>query len=247
VSIPRRLQPYLMELKFQGSAAASAFRSLESKLADRRALGAEFRRASREEYVPPLEQEQQAFAQRYIAPLGNTTGPILGEVQSFLAATGVIASILWPSQRPFHGEPAAAVAARVHRGGELRQLLDVRDDSILRARTGGREDARGGFLHFDEMIDEFTQERRDGTFVSFDIGSEAEGTAMRRPNAIRWLDEDTLHLWVNGREANLREIKNELERVLGRITSNATVRFVRDSSGRHRPSSFGMSFGTDLR
>lgn len=245
-ALPQRLQPYLMELKFQGSAAVSAVRSLESKLAERRSLAAEFRRASRDEYVPPLEQEQQAFAQRYVVPLANTAGPILAEVQSFLAATGVIASIFWPSQRRGRGVSAASFEARLRRGSELRQLLGVLENSILGARTGGEEDARGGFLHFDEMIDEFMRSSSEGTFVSFDIGSEAEGTAARRQNAVRWLDENSLELWVNARRANLRELKAELERVLGRITANATVLLARDSTGRRRPASFGMSYRTDL-
>lgn len=244
--LPPHLQPYLMELKFQGSAAATAFRSLESKLAERRSLAAEFRRASHEEYVPPLEQEQQAFLQHYLVPLGNTVGPILAEVQSFLAATGVVASIFRPSRRTGRGVTAESLEMRLQRGAELCQRLNVSDNSILRMRTGGEEDARGGFLHFDEMIDEFMQTRAVESFVAFDIGSEAEGTAAGRDNAVRWLDENTLELWVNGRRANLRELKGELERVLGRITANAVVSFVQDNSGRRRPTSFGMAYGTDL-
>ncbi len=236
-----------MELKFQGSAAANAFRSLEAKLSERRTLAREFRQASHDEYVPPLELEQQAFVQRWIPPLGNIAGPILSEVQAFLAATGVIASILWPSPRRFRTESEPTVRERIARGAEIRALLGISEESILRTRTGGEEDARGGLFHFDEMIDEFARSMSGRTFVSFDIGSAAEGTAQMRAQAVRWLDEDTLDLWVNGRSTNLRSIKDELERVLGHLSSNAVVRLVMRRDSDHQVASFGMSFGTDIR
>ena len=240
---PAQLNAYSMELKLQLSAATSAFDSLEAHIAKRKELATEFNRAQREDYVPPLEAEQRAFIQQHTLPIANLAGPIIGDIQGFLAAAGVVNSILWPSPRKFRGETDEFVELRLQRGSQIRDLLGVGDESILNSRTGGDDDVRGGFLHYDEMIDEFLRAHPGEDFVSLDIGSASKGTSIRRGLAARWLDEDTLDLWVNGRLANLRGIRDELMRVLGRIqiVTNLTIQMGPSRDG--RPSAPGLAFG----
>ncbi|HEY1197692.1 MAG TPA: hypothetical protein VGG32_03070 [Thermoplasmata archaeon] len=243
---PPELNAYSMELKFQLSAAKSAFDSLEAHVAKRKELGREFNRAQREDYLPPLEEERRAFYAKHLIPIANLTGPILGDIQGFLAAAGVVNSILWPSAKKFR-ETDHDVEDRLKRGAEIRRLLSVDEDSILKSRTGREEDVRGGFLHFDEMIDEFLQTHPSEDFVSFDIGSAAEGTAVKRESAVRWLDEDSLELWVNGRQANLRDVLNELLRTLGRIQLSGTVAFRMAPRRTGGPPAPGMALGAPPR
>ena len=240
---PRSLNAYSMELKFQLSAAASVFESLESHIAKRKELAREFNRAQREDYVLPLEAEQHAFIEEHTLPIANLAGPILGDIQGFLAAAGVVNSILWPTRKKFRGETDRDVEQRLQRGNEIRQLLGVGEDSILNARTGREEDVRGGYLHYDEMIDEFLQTHPEEDFVSLDIGSATEGTSMKRGSAVRWLDEDTLDLWVYGRHANLRQIRNELVTVLGRIRLSTHLTLQMGPRREGGPPALGMAFG----
>jgi hypothetical protein len=234
-----------MELRFQGSAAERAFRSLEEHVAERKRLTEGIQRVHREGGPLPLQAEQESYKDQ-IGALANLIGPILGDIQGFLAAVGVIASILWPADRPFRGETSESVRSRVGLGAEIRGLLDIPSTSILNARTGGEEDVRGGILHFDEMIHQFISIRKSDSFVSFDIGSSALGTAVRRESAVRWLDEDTLDLWVNERRANLRSIEAELRRTVGRIQLTAEVSFVRSDRREGPPFPFGLAYGTEL-
>lgn len=240
----KRLNPYSMELRFQLLVAKAAFESLESHIKTRQELGREFNRANRENPPPPLELEQKEFYARYLTPITNLTGPILGDIQGFLAAGGVIASILWPSAHRFHNESKGAVTSRLARGAEIRELLGVTEGSILNSRTGGDDDVRGGFLHFDEMIDEFKRIHPGEDFVSFDIGSGSSGTSVRRSSAVRWLDEDTLELYVNGRHGNLRDLWNEIYRVLGRIQISSTVQLFVGGRREAGPPAPGLAFGT---
>jgi len=240
---PPYLNAYSMELRFQLSAAKSALDSLEAFLARRKDLGKEFNRAQREDYVPPPEAERRAFLVRHLLPIANLSGPILGEIQGFLAAVGVVTSVLWPTAKKSRGESDRSLETRLARGAEIRRLLEVDEHSPLRSRTGREDDVRGGFLHFDEMIDEFHRVHPGEVFVSFDIGSAASGTASNRELAVRWLDEDTLELWVNGRSANLREIWKELVRVLGRIQIIPSVSLKMGPRRTDGPPAPGVAFG----
>ena len=239
---PRHLNPYSFELRLQFSAASSAFKSLEARIAERKRIAAKIQLIHRNGGPSPLAMERDEF-RGLVDSMVNLVGPILGDVQSFLAAVGVVSSILWPADRPFGKESSDSVQKRVAIGAEIRKLVGVSDDSILNASTGKGRDIRGGLLHFDEMMNAFRSTHPEGDFVSFDIGSAKNGTAVRRGEAVRWLDEDTLDLWVNGRDGNLRELLEELQRTVGRIqlTAKGTAQI-----GPHRqgePLSFGLAFG----
>lgn len=241
-TVPPDVRPYMLELRFQASAAAHLFQSLEEKVKERKRLAEVIQRINRDGGPPPLEMERLEY-QRHLKSMANLVGPILGDVQGFFAALGVIASILWPSERKFRDESDEAVNARVRRGAEIRRILGVREDSKLKTRTGRDEDVRGGLLHFDEMIDEFAQVQESDNFVPLDIGSSKLGTALARSKAVRWLDEDSLDLWVNGRQGNLRQLREELQRTVGKIQLSASLDFV--SSARRAGDAF--PFGMSLR
>jgi hypothetical protein len=239
---PDHLVPYAFELRFQLSAAETAFKSLERRIQERRRIALEIQEVRRTGGPPPLQMERQAFNDLFWK-MANMAGPILGDIQAFLAASGVVTSVLWPRPTPFGKESAQIVADRVARGKEICQFVGVVDDSILNTRTGGPDDVRGGFLHFDEMLEQFRRDHPTMKFVAFDIGSRAEGTSIRRADAVRWFDEDTFDLWVNGRSGNLRAIREELVRIGRRVTIKAELTMVHSGRNDKDPPPFGMAFG----
>jgi hypothetical protein len=242
---PNWTLPYSIELKFQGSAAASAFKSLERRVAERRELAREVAAQIRDG-VPPLQLEQEAFEAK-VRAIANAVGPILGDIQSFLAAVGVIESILWPSEARQRRESDGEVQARVERGRAIRDLLGVENTSPLQTTNRGEDDARGGLLHFDEMIDGFIREGGAGKYVSLEIGSAAERTAVLRAGAIRWLDEDTLELWVYGRHRNLREVETALRATIGKIEMRGNVQWARaEGPPSATPRAPSIAFGADI-
>jgi hypothetical protein len=238
--------PFIGEIRVQCSAAAYAFKSLEARIEERRNLGREISEAIRAGGPPPLELEQKEHEAKVLRFL-NTFAPILADIQGFLAATGVVASILFPSLQPRKGVSTAQLAERKKRGKELCAALGVDESSVLRVRTGGTEDARGGLFHFDEMIEEFVTQNHPKSLVTFDIGSAMGGTPMRRKAAIRWLDENSLDLWVNGRHAKLREIRKEIQRVGSHIRSDASISWVRTKEAmRDTPVPVGTAYGVNI-
>lgn len=220
---PPDYAPFAMELRIQGAAAEMAFKSLEAHLDRRRELARSLAEIFQRGGPPPLKLEQEAF-QRDWQEYANLIGPILGDLQSFFSAVGVVASILWPSTQPRRGVSKERMAARIARGEWLREKLQVPATSSLRMRTGDGSDARGGLLHFDEMVEEFERPAGTQALVTFDVGSSEVGSDTERGKAIRWLDEDKLVLWVNKRSRNLREVLTDLRAVVGRVNINAQFR-----------------------
>ncbi len=242
---PNWTLPYSIELKFQGSAAVSAFKSLERRVAERRERAHEVAALLREG-VPPLQLEREAFEAK-VKAVGNAVGPILGDIQAFLAAVGVIESILWPSEAHQRRESESEVQARVDRGRAIRELLGVSNSSPLQTTTRGEDDARGGLLHFDEMIDTFVRESGATKYVSLEIGSATSRTAVLRDGAIRWLDEDTLELWVAGRHRNLREVEQALRSTIGRMETRGTIGWTRAlGPPSANPPAPSIAFGADF-
>ncbi len=243
---PSWTSPYAIELKFQLLAADVAFKSLESRIADRKAIFSEIAGELKAGGPPPIKVEQEAF-RRKVQKSANLAGPILGDVQSFLAAVGVVESILWPSEAHYRDETAADRAARIERGKTIRNLLRVPDGSPLETTTRGEDDARGGMLHFDEMIDEMVRGRGAQGNVSLEIGSAERGTATRRDEAIRWLDEDTLELWVGGRHRNLRDVHKALFDTL-KFETCGELSFSRSAGPPSaKPPPPSLAFGADLK
>ncbi len=223
--IPGHLLAYAIEIRIQGSAAEASFQSLERHLAERRTLGKRISQINRDGGPLPLQLERAEF-EKLFRDFGNLIGPILGDIQSFLAAVGIVASILWPSIQPRRGVTKERIAHRMGRAQEIRQILSVSENSPIRTRTRGRDDARGGLLHFDEMVEEFIATHPSRKVVTFDIGSSRAGTDSGRSDAIRWLDEDTLDLWVNGRRSNLREVREGLQQTLSHLNISGRVDYI---------------------
>jgi hypothetical protein len=229
--LPADLAPFVSEILLQISAAESAFRSLERNLEVRKDLGKRISEIDRAGGPQPLELEQRQYGQ-LIADIANIAGPILGDIQSFLAAVGIISDVLWPSPLRRKGVTTAMMENRVARGARIRLTLSVSEESSLRIRTGGSEDARGDFLHFDQMVEEYSRTHPGPTLVTFDIGSSATGTDVDRSRAIRRLDEDSLDLWVKERSSNLRGLLQELRQISSRIRFRWSVGFTRSTAPR---------------
>jgi hypothetical protein len=225
---PPDLAPYGAEIRLQAVAAKAAFDSLERRITARKDLARQISTILRSGVpIPhPLKAEREQF-ERLNKDLANSIAPILGDIQAFLAAVGLIAGILWPSKMNRKGEDAEIAASRLARGERLRGVLGVSGDSKLRVRGGGEGDVRGGMLHFDEMIDAELRKGSQGEVATFWVGSSLEGTDAARPPAIRWLDEDSLVLWVAGRHGSLREYMEAVRDVGPRIQSKAVLSFVR--------------------
>lgn len=242
---PNWTLPYSIELRFQAAAATTAYKSLERRVAERKELTREVATILRAG-IPPLKLEREAFEAK-VKAIGNAVAPILGDVQSYLAAVGVIESILWPSEARQGSESEGDVQARVDRGQAIRDLLDAPVSSPLQTTNRGEDDARGGLLHFDEMIDAYVRAETPKKYVSLEIGSAAERTAVLREGAIRWLDEDTLELWVAGRHRNLREVQEALRATIGKIEVTGLLSWTQgEGPPRESPPAPSIAFGVDI-
>ncbi len=84
-------------------------------------------------------------------------------IQILLSAVGAISKILWPIERSMGKK---LIELRRARGNELRQALNVKDDSPLKNR-----ELRDIFEHFDERMDEWFQKTERRGFSDRNIGS----------------------------------------------------------------------------
>ena len=208
---------YAVELRFQGAAAKMAFDHLTAAVDRRRELGEKLRAIRKAGGPVPLEAEQNDYRAMAMEML-NLVPRILEAVQSFLVAAGVISMLLWPDPRPRGNVSAEVLVLRERRGEYFRKRLNVGDDSALRKLRVKRTDARGGLVHYDEMLEEFSGLTSSDDLVTFEVGSLARLPGAWAPAAtVRWLDDETLTLNVNGRETQLRPLLDEIGRVVGQI------------------------------
>jgi hypothetical protein len=219
--VPAWATPYAFELRFQASAARQAFNDLESDLNRRKELAERVRRGL-EEGPHPLLLEREAQVATALE-FGNVIGPILGDVQAFLSALGIVEAILWPSAAKSRGESVENVTRRVERGRSLRALFGVPEDSPLQTRNRGTDDARGGLLHYDEMLDDWIRAHPGEEYTPIAVGSVTQGTAERRETALRWLDEDSHELRVGDRARNLKSALDALAAAVGHIQISANL------------------------
>ncbi len=83
-------------------------------------------------------------------------------IQSILIAAGNISKILWPK------------AKYKERGEELRTLLKVDDDNILRSRK-----FRNKFEHYDDLIDELFNEQTPVSYIDFAMNPSMSNLEMK--------------------------------------------------------------------
>jgi len=87
---------------------------------------------------------------------------IWSSIQSILIAAGNISKILWPKH--IYRE----------RGEELRKLLKVDDDNILRSRK-----FRNKLEHYDDLIDELFNEQTPVSYIDFAMNPSMSNLEMR--------------------------------------------------------------------
>jgi hypothetical protein len=231
------LDPFMIEIRFQGSAAKRAFVRLEELLAERRALGIELRRIREAGGPLPLQAELADYGEK-AKRMANMIPWILESLQSYLVAAGILASILFPDERTRPGVTPDRIRVRVTRGAELRRILSAGAESPLAALQVRATDARGGLVHYDEMIEDFLGVGDE--LVTIQIGSFSTGAPLVRTDTVRRLDEDTLVLNVNGRETPLRALLDEIRRIASQIQVNGTETLVQ---GGHYPGYEGLAVG----
>jgi hypothetical protein len=220
---------FLFEIRAQCTIAHRAFKDIERELTESR--------AARRAMVEAIEEASQTSPGPATGELKDAiqreTGRsilLLGLIQAMLAAAGVVSTSLWPSKSKAGGVTELELTQRQGRGNALRQLLEVPDDSPLAFRDLREKDARGGMLHFDEMIDQFSANHPGEQVRSLDFGVLEAGADWSPGSALRSLDEETLILRIQGRPprtCDLRALDAELLRVGGRVQISATVSSVR--------------------
>lgn len=219
---PKLLTAFGMELKAQALAAVAELNAMEMEMAE----GA----GPRREMVEELEALHMTGVRDPPPHLGRAmkheTGRvlrILTRLQSALAAAGVVSMILWPSERGSSQD----VKRRRQRGQELRRMLGIGDDSPLRVQHHRSNDARGGLLHVDEMLEDYLDRHPGREVRPLSIGVLESAEGWNPDGAVRTLDEETLILRVNGRTCDLKVLKQALWELASKVTVNARVSVVR--------------------
>jgi hypothetical protein len=116
-------------------------------------------------------------------------------VQAFLAAAALISRVLWPGK-----------TQEARRGRDLRAALGVDDSSPLHDRA-----MRDHFAHFEERLDRFLTEPRDGQVRAFvDLNMYPDGEPEPPTGRLRHIDPQTLVVTVRGDRYELRPVYEAL-------------------------------------
>lgn len=237
VVVASAIDPFLIEIRFQGAAAKRAFDRMEELVGSRRALGIELR-GIREAGGPlPLEAEMADYREK-AKQMVNILPWILESLQSFLVAAGIITALLFPDERTRPGVSEARIAERKGRGAEICRILSVDKDSPLAKLRVRATDARGGLVHVDEMFEEVLGVGDE--LVTIQVGDFGKGAPIERPDSARRLDENSLVLRIRERETDLRALLAEIKRVASQIRVDGKETLVR---GGHYPGYEGLSVG----
>ena len=116
-------------------------------------------------------------------------------IQVLLSALGNISKILWPIGR---NKDTELLELRKARGRDLREALNIKDDSPLESRK-----LRDIFEHFDEKMDEWFRKTERHGFSDRNVGS-LEGVTVPRPSErLRTFVPETWTIVYCGREFKL--------------------------------------------
>ena len=127
------------------------------------------------------------------------------EAQGVLSHAAAISRLLWP---PRNKDERART-----RGEHLRSVLQVPDDHALQART-----LRDHLEHFDERLDQWTQETTHGTIVDLCIGPASSfvgGASVGRGDFLRVYEPDRNVFTFRGDEFNIQELVTGIESLRG--------------------------------
>ena len=112
-------------------------------------------------------------------------------LQAYLAAVSLLSLILWPK----------SAKEEERRGRDLRFGLQVRDDSPLRDRG-----MRNHFLHFEQRLEAFLAEPREGFRLYEDLNMHADDAPLPPRQRLRHFDPLTMTLTVRGDRYALRPV-----------------------------------------
>ena len=220
---------FLFEIRAQAFLAHKAFQELERDLRESRSV-----RRSVTEAVDAASMSGPGAATGTLLDSlqaeGNRVVRQLGLVQTVLTSAGVVSSIFWPSMSRAGGATVADLERRQARGKSLRDLFEVTEASPLASREVRERDARGGLLHFDELLDQFAAAHPGQKVRAWDVGVLEAADDWDPAVALRSLDEETMVIRVQGRpprSCDLRALDIELVRIGGRIQIKAEVSPVR--------------------
>lgn len=181
---------YLSEIRWQSQIAVRSFEGLKNEISLRRRKMQELadfaadKPSGRDRLAPGDLQRMEGLYEDISTSMVRT----LMHLQGILASTGIISEVFWPNTTRGAG---VELRARQRRAEEMRRRTRAQDDSALRYRPGGADDARGGLLHIDEMIDRalaLTGSRRVERFYlgSFDVCRRGVTGTPRMPS-VRWM------------------------------------------------------------
>jgi hypothetical protein len=145
---------------------------------------------------------------------------VFRSIHSCLTHASNVSRIFWPAQpemraRETHGHYVARCAEKPKnkRASELRAAVGLPDEHYLKGRT-----LRDHLEHFDERLDSWRAESKDGSFVQDCIGPRGAIVGIDEDDYMRWFDPTTGSMWFRGERYDLRELVAAIEDVLKRIT-----------------------------
>lgn len=114
-------------------------------------------------------------------------------IQSILISSGNISKILWPTKK------------YKERGEQLRKLLNINSESVLRNRI-----FRNKFEHYDELLDDFFQDKETCSYTDLAINPFLTSTGTYCHRGYNTYNNT---LVIHGEILNLNEIVNAAEQV----------------------------------
>ena len=145
-----------------------------------------------------IQSEYALIAEARMNELLKEGVPVLffQAAQGFLSHAAAISRILWPPRKK--DDRARG------RGEHLRAVLSVTDNHPLRTRT-----LRDHLEHFDERLDQWSQETTHGAIIDLVIGPASSfigGVAVGRGDFLRVYEQDRKVFTFRGDEFNIQEL-----------------------------------------
>lgn len=125
------------------------------------------------------------------------TSGVFFSAHAFLGATGNVSKLLWP--------PSENIAGR---GEELRQTLNVSDDSPVVPRT-----FRNHFEHFDERLEQWAIKSKRRNLADSNVLPPGAIEGIECEDFLRNLDPTTLNLTFRGDSYDLEIVEAALRKI----------------------------------
>lgn len=130
-------------------------------------------------------------------------------ITTFLVISGNISKLLFPNPRK---KDNPHYQRALNRGSQLRILLEVPENSILKNRV-----LRNLFEHCDEKLDAYFQSPRKHTLIDKNIGDPTQWKGLEQKEFFRHLDPVNEKLIFLGEKYDLKAMKSDLESLNGRV------------------------------